>query len=130
MSYPLSVEHGGVALNDPNRPYWGTYAGDEDTRRKPAYHNGTAWTWQFPRYAEAWVKTYGDSTRRTAQAWLSSSLPLLQAGCLGHIPELLDGDAPHDQRGCDAQAWGVSELLRVWLSVQQSDQGAHLSNSG
>jgi glycogen debranching enzyme len=35
-------------------------------------------------------------------------------GCLGQVPELLDGDTPHRQRGCDAQAWGVSEALRVW----------------
>jgi len=27
---------------------------------------------------------------------------------------VLDGDAPHQQRGCDAQAWGATEALRVW----------------
>ena len=27
---------------------------------------------------------------------------------------VLDGDAPHRQRGCDAQAWAVTEALRVW----------------
>ena len=26
----------------------------------------------------------------------------------------LDGDAPHTGRGCDAQAWGLSEYYRVW----------------
>jgi glycogen debranching enzyme len=36
------------------------------------------------------------------------------AGCLGQVPELLEGDAPHAPRGCGAQAWGVSEFLRVW----------------
>jgi len=39
---------------------------------------------------------------------------LLTAGCLGHVPEIVDGDAPHTQRGCDAQAWGATEALRVW----------------
>ena len=34
--------------------------------------------------------------------------------CCESYPEILDGDAPHQQRGCDAQAWGVSEALRVW----------------
>jgi glycogen debranching enzyme len=38
---------------------------------------------------------------------------LLTEGCLGHLPEILDGDAPHTQRGCDAQAWGATEALRV-----------------
>ncbi len=39
---------------------------------------------------------------------------LLVTGCLGHLPEILDGDAPHRQRGCDAQAWGCTEAARVW----------------
>jgi glycogen debranching enzyme len=30
------------------------------------------------------------------------------------VPEILDGDFPHKQRGCDAQAWGASEIVRVW----------------
>ncbi len=118
VAVPLPVERDGQLLNDPHRPYWGRYLGDEDTRRKPAYHNGTAWTWQFPLYAEAWMKVYGRQARGTARAWLSSSIPLLQSGCLGQVPEILDGDRPHGERGCDAQAWGVSELLRVWLAAE------------
>jgi len=31
----------------------------------------------------------------------------------------LDGDFPHTPRGCDAQAWGASELLRVWLKLER-----------
>ncbi len=114
---PLEIRHNGALLGDPHHPYRGTYQGDEDTRRKPAYHNGTAWTWPFPSFAEAWVKVYGESGRESALAWLASSTRLMDIGCIGHIPEILDGDAPHRQRGCDAQAWGVSELLRVWLAL-------------
>jgi glycogen debranching enzyme len=39
---------------------------------------------------------------------------LMMGGCLGQLPEILDGDAPHQPRGCDAQAWSVLEALRVW----------------
>jgi predicted glycogen debranching enzyme len=113
----LPVVRDGVLLNDPRRPYCGTYTGDEDTHRKPAYHNGTAWTWQFPLYAEALVKLYGDEARPAALALLGSATVLINSGCVGQIPEILDGDAPHIQRGCNAQAWGVSELLRVWKLV-------------
>jgi len=42
---------------------------------------------------------------------------LVNRGCIGHVPEILDGDAPHRQRGCNAQAWGASEMLRVWLHL-------------
>ena len=114
----LPVVRNGVLLNDPHHPYCGVYTGDEDTRRKPAYHNGTAWTWQFPLYAEALVKLYGDEARPAALALLGSATTLLDAGCIAQVPEVLDGDAPHTPRGCVAQAWGVSELLRVWHAVK------------
>jgi starch synthase (maltosyl-transferring) len=115
VKHPLEIRHNGQLINDPHTPYQGRYTGDEDTRRKPAYHNGTAWTWQFPSYCEAWFMRYGDEGKNTARAILYSSLDLIRSGCIGHIPEILDGNFPHTSRGCDAQAWGVSELLRVWL---------------
>ena len=116
---PLAVVHDGQRLNDPHQPYQGRYIGDEDRQRKPAYHNGTAWTWPFPAFCEAWVAALGPAARPTARAWLESGLRLMESGCLGQIPEILDGDAPHAARGCDAQAWGVSELLRVWKVLNQ-----------
>ncbi|MEI8243402.1 MAG: amylo-alpha-1,6-glucosidase [bacterium] len=118
----LPVWRDGVLLNDPRHPYCGRYAGDEDTRRKPAYHNGTAWTWQFPLYAEALVGLYGDEARPAALALLGSATVPMNDGCIGQLPEILDGDAPHAPRGCGAQAWGVSELLRVWKLAALSAQ--------
>jgi len=117
VSHPIEIVHRNQVLNDPHQPYQGIYTGDEDTRRKPAYHNGTAWTWPFPSFCEAWAQSYGRAGEAAALAWLLSGVRLLESGCLGHIPEILDGDAPHTPRGCDAQAWGASELLRVWLKL-------------
>jgi predicted glycogen debranching enzyme len=119
VQYPLPVHHHGSLLNDPHRPYWGAYTGDEDSRRKPAYHNGTAWTWQFPSYCEAWAAAYGEQGSGTALSWLTSSISLLESGCLGHLPEILDGNYPHTPRGCDAQAWAASEWVRVWLKLSR-----------
>ena len=96
--------------------YRGVYAGDEDTVRKPAYHNGTVWAWPFPLYAEAAVKA-GVLTRGQALSLLASAVENINAGCVCHISEIADGDAPHAQKGCRAQAWSVSELLRVWLAL-------------
>ena len=118
----LPVYHNGVLVNDPESPYAGVYEGDEDTRRKPAYHNGTAWTWVFPSFCEAWADCFGPGEVETALAWLASSSLLIDDGCVGHVPEIVDGDAPHHRRGCDAQAWGVSELLRVWIKLQGSGE--------
>lgn len=119
LTHPLEIKHHDQLLADPYHPYQGHYKGDEDTRRKPAYHNGTAWSWMFPVFCEAWVQTYGPEARGTARAWLASGTRLINQGCVGHLPEIVDGDAPHTPRGCDAQAWSVSELLRVWLQLQK-----------
>jgi glycogen debranching enzyme len=118
VTVPLEIRanHGGGLLNHPTHPYWPRYEGDEDTRRKPAYHNGTAWTWTFPSFCEALAMAHGFAPEAVAaaRAYLGSADRLLGEGCLGQLPEVLDGDAPHTQRGCDAQAWGVTEALRVW----------------
>jgi starch synthase (maltosyl-transferring) len=114
VTHPLPVVYNGRPCNDPNRPYQGVYTGNEDTRRKPAYHNGTAWTWVFPAFCEAWHMAYGAAGKKTALALLGSSSQLINSGSAGQIPEIVDGNYPHTQRGCDAQAWGVSEWLRVW----------------
>ncbi len=112
---PIRSPHGAL-LNDAANPYWGRYESDEDTRRKPAYHNGTAWTWTFPSFCEALVVAHAHEPAAVsaARAYLGSMDRLLEEGCFGHVPEVIDGDAPHAQRGCDAQAWGATEALRVW----------------
>ena len=124
VSVPLAVHAHGRLLNNPLEPYFGHYQGDEDTQRKPAYHNGTAWTWTFPVFCEALAEAweFAPVAVEAAQAYLGSMERLLRGGCLGQIPEILDGDAPHVQRGCDAQAWGVTEALRVWKRVQTEAQ--------
>ena len=110
----------GQLLNDPCRPYWGRYEGDEDTRRKPAYHNGTAWTWTLGILCEALMRAweFSPQSKAAARAYLQASRGLMQTGCVGQIPEIIDGDAPHTQRGCDAQAWGVTETIRVWKMLE------------
>ena len=120
VGYALPVYRDGELLNDPEQPYQGKYCGDEDRRRKPAYHNGTAWTWPFPSYCEALVQIHGPAARDSALALLLSSEILLNRSCLGQIPEILDGDAPHADRGCGAQAWGVTELYRVLALLTQN----------
>jgi predicted glycogen debranching enzyme len=122
VSPPLVVvDRDGRPLNDPARPYFGRYEGDEDTRRKPAYHNGTAWTWTFPTFCEALALAWQNQSGavQAARAYLYSMNELLQEGCVGHLPEIVDGDAPHVQRGCDAQAWSTTEALRVWKALSK-----------
>jgi starch synthase (maltosyl-transferring) len=126
VTVPLAIYRDGQLLNDPPNPYWPHYEGDEDTRRKPAYHNGTAWTWTFPTFCEALARAWDFSPEAVAAAksYLGSAEKLLNEGCLGQLPEILDGDAPHTQRGCDAQAWGATEALRVWKLLNSDNSQA------
>ncbi len=123
VEVPLPVHGGdGGLLNDPHHPYWGRYEGDEDTRRKPAYHNGTVWTWPLGTLLEAVLEAWEGAPEAVAavRSYLSASEALLSRGCVGQLPEVMDGDAPHTQRGCDAQAWGVTEAFRIWKRVSGS----------
>jgi starch synthase (maltosyl-transferring) len=110
---PIHIIYKGVSIKNPHLPYSGKYQGDEDTQRKPAYHNGTAWTWQFPVFCEAWAMAFGKNSYPNSLAWLGSVIGLMRKGVAGYLPEILDGDFPHTPRGCDAQAWGTSEVARV-----------------
>jgi hypothetical protein len=120
VSPPLEIRRAdGQLLGNPTEPYQGRYEGDEDTRRKPAYHNGTAWTWTLPSACEALARAWDFSPAAVAaaKAYLAGMDRLMMTGCLGQLPEILDGDAPHQPRGCDAQAWSALEALRVWKGL-------------
>ncbi len=113
----LLVPGGMRSLAAGDAKYRGIYAGDEDTSRKPAYHNGTVWAWTMPMFAEAAVMC-GRLTPAQAGSLLSGVVENLNVGCLCHVSEIADGDSPHTQRGCKAQAWSASEFLRVLLALR------------
>lgn len=100
---------------DPQRPYRGRYEGDEDTARKLAYHNGSVWTQLLPLWIEALLAAFPGDPRalRLGRAMLRTYEAELRRGCIGQISEILDGDYPHQARGCCAQAWSVTEVLRM-----------------
>lgn len=84
-------------------------------QRDGAYHQGTVWPWLFGAFTDAWMRVHGDSpeTREQIDTWLRSMETHLRDGCIGQISEIADADPPHFPKGCPAQAWSVSEVLRV-----------------
>lgn len=106
----------GLRTLSPGDPgYHGRYVGGPD-QRCAAYHQGTVWPWLLGPFVEAWCRVRGDSaaTRRKADArFVQPLFDELAKRCVVHVPELADGDAPHDWKGAPAQAWSLAELLRV-----------------
>jgi len=122
----------GLRTLDPADPrYVGRYTGDERARNK-AYHQGTVWLWLLGPFVEAWVRTHGnhEKARRLARRqFLGPLLERIAPVNLGQLPEIADGDAPHQPRGCPFQAWSVAEILRLEtiLSGPESANRAVLS---
>lgn len=76
-------------------------------------------------YFSAYDKTFGtEAVQRKGLEWFANFQEHLNEACLGQVSEIFDGDAPHTPRGCAAQAWSVSELLRACLEHVFSEQPA------
>jgi predicted glycogen debranching enzyme len=106
-----------LAPDDPC--YRGRYAGSTPAR-DAAYHQGTAWVWLLPHYALAHYRVHGD--RAAALALLEPLGALLDRLALGQLPELVEGEPPHEPRGAVAQAWSVGEALRVWHALSAAPE--------
>jgi len=104
----------GLRTLSPGDPqYRGRYEGSPSSRDS-VYHQGTVWPWLMGPYITAYVRTFGLKAGRAATAeWLRNFEEHLGEACLGQVSEIFDGDAPHNPRGCVAQAWSVAELLRA-----------------
>lgn len=107
-----------LAPSDP--AYRGRCAGSQ-RERDLAYHNGTVWPWLLGPYADAVRQALPEAAARERLAPLLEPFAgELAAGCLGQLAEIHDGDAPHQRRGAPAQAWSLSEVLRIasWLEEE------------
>lgn len=109
----LLTPRGLRTLSPTDSNYIGRYEGGP-ANRDGAYHQGTVWPWLMGPYITAYTKTFGKKAgRKFASAWLENFKDHLREACLGQVSEIFDGDAPHNPRGCVAQAWSVAELLRA-----------------
>ena len=97
--------------------YAGRYEGGP-AARDSVYHQGTVWGWLAGPFALAWMRVHDDPAG--ALALLEPMAHHLQAGCVGSVSEIFDGDPPFAPRGCFAQAWSVSETLRAWTEISRA----------
>jgi predicted glycogen debranching enzyme len=111
----LLTPYGLRSLTPKNEKYCGKYTGNR-WQRDCAYHQGTVWPWLIGPYCDAYAKVYGTgkTQRKEIAKIIQPLLDHLGGAGLGTVAEIFDGNIPHRPVGCFAQAWSVSELLRVY----------------
>jgi len=109
----LLTGYGLRSLSPDDPKYVGKYQGDQ-YHRDMAYHNGSVWPWLAGQYITASVRS-GVSREEL----LAQFKPMFS---LERIPEIFDGDEPHEPRGCIMQAWSYGEAIRAYAEDLSSSQ--------
>ncbi|HEY8402483.1 MAG TPA: amylo-alpha-1,6-glucosidase [Cytophagaceae bacterium] len=104
-----------LAPDDPD--YQPHYLGSQ-LQRDGAYHQGTVWSWLMGPYIDALIAVKGKSGERQAKRIIKKfEYHLAEAG-IGSVSEIFDAEPPFAPKGCIAQAWGVAEILRVYIQYK------------
>ncbi|BBE31407.1 glycogen debranching protein [Tepiditoga spiralis] len=109
----------GLRTLSPNDPrYIGIYTGDRWTR-DGSYHQGNVWPWLLGHFYEAFLKinNYDLESKTIVKELLYPVSIRINDEWGGTIPEILEGNWPHEKRGCFSQAWSVSEILRIMKKI-------------
>jgi len=102
----------------PGQPgYQGHYLG-EPRERDAAYHQGTVWGWLLGPFALAHFRVYRDAA--AALSFFDAIGATIRIYGIGTLAEIFDGDSPFTPRGCIAQAWSVSEVLRAFTELSRA----------
>ena len=119
VSEKLLTPYGLRTLSPDDPAFCATYAGGP-LERDGAYHQGIVWPWLLGPYLNAYfdVKGVNADTRRTVRRLLQPLVEHLDQAGLGSISEIFDAVAPHEPRGCIAQAWSVAEIVRCWQNYR------------
>ncbi len=110
----------GIRTLVPGNPrYRGQCFGDEPSRNI-ARHQGTVFPWLLEHYVRAGFALYGHEFRpQAAELFAGFEEDLLNYG-IGSIPELYDGDAPHDPSGAISYAPSVAALLEIHRLIEEN----------
>lgn len=89
-------------------------------KRDMSYHQGTTWTFPIGSYFRAYLKVnkYSKKSISVVKRQLDLFWDCLREGCVGEIAEIYDGYDPSESKGCFAQAWSVSEVLKIVKEIE------------
>lgn len=105
--------------------YIEVYEGDS-FKRDMSYHQGITWPWLLGLYFDTLKNMIkfekSKENKKELQIKLDSFIENINKvfkkeinsrGCIGSIAEIYDSKRPYDPKGTIAQAWSVSEILRI-----------------
>jgi predicted glycogen debranching enzyme len=92
--------------------------------RDAAYHQGTVWAWLIGPFIDAWLKVYPDDLENPKK-FIEGFASHLNEACIGSISEVFDAEFPFTPRGCIAQAWSISEVLRCWVLTHDNSSSGN-----
>ena len=97
--------------------------------RDAAYHQGTVWPWLIGPFIDVWLKVH-PSDFVTAEQFLGNFKLHLGESAIGSIAEIFDAEPPYAPRGCVAQAWSVSEVLRCLAKIEALKKNSKVHSAG
>lgn len=123
----LVTKYGVATLSSKDKKFIAIYEGD-GFKRDMSYHQGITWPWIAGLYMDAFKCVIENeksaSQKKKLQAEYNKQLEKYQKnlksamyeGCLGSISELYDSKTPFNPCGTIAQAWSVSETIKIMLA--------------
>lgn len=103
------------------------YEGDS-FKRDMSYHQGITWVWLLGLYFDCLKNMIKAEKRKTYKSKLEEKMEdfiekivktfdkeINNRGCIGSVAEIYDSVRPFEPKGTVAQAWSVSEILRIML---------------
>ncbi len=113
----LLTPRGLRTLSPKHELYEGIYEGPQEKRDR-AYHQGTVWPWLLGHYCEGYLKLHKKSGLAYVRKLIDGFEEVMTEHGIGSISEVYDGIPPHTGRGTIAQAWSVSEILRIMIMIE------------
>lgn len=123
----LLLKRGLRTLASNEKGYIAIYEGDS-FKRDMSYHQGISWTWLLGLYFESYKNLINaekdikqkEELKKGFFEFLSNTYKTFKTEidkeeCIGSISELYDSKAPYKPGGTCAQAWSVSEVLKIVL---------------
>ena len=122
----LVTKYGLATLSPKDKKYIAIYEGDS-VKRDMSYHQGITWPWLAGLYIDAFknlIKNEKDKEikkslekdfEKAVTTYKKNFASSMKEGAIGNISELYNSEPPYLPAGTFAQAWSVSEVLKIML---------------